>query len=224
MATQERNRVDNFSQTAIGCMRFIGFCSPTASPEQQCCGDRGCSECIGYQTCSRNFSSNIATKIATTTTNVTATIPIDIITKSFMFNNNTTVSKNDTSTLLSTTNLSTTIGATMKSNDTTIGETAVMVLGTEPPPVWIFGVAGGGVVALLLLIGAVALACWCNKRAQPNSAQIVMSSNDTNMSSFRESSSMKGNVVQCVANSFLTFLYFLEQRSNQYAALSSGNI
>jgi hypothetical protein len=34
----------------------------------------------------------------------------------------------------------------------------------DQPPAWIFGAAGGAFVALLLLIGAISLACWCNKR------------------------------------------------------------
>lgn len=63
---------------------------------------------------------------------------------------------------------------------------------TAESPVWMFGAVGGGAVALvLLLIGAIALACWCNKRAssQPASSLQMINSNDTNMSSFRETSS-----------------------------------
>ena len=70
-----------------------------------------------------------------------------------------------------------------------------MVVVTVAKPPGIFGVAAGGFVALLLLIGAVTLACWFIKRAsvvQHNDVQ-TMNNNDTKLSSFREVTSINNN-------------------------------
>lgn len=115
----------------------------------------------------------------------------------------TALSTNAATTTALSTNVSTaiTMTTTTVANDT-VRETVVATV-SEPPPAWIFGVAGGGVVALLLLIGAISLACWCSKRAAvaqlPPSTQqtmmMMMSSNDTNMNSFRETSSSPSSMI-----------------------------
>lgn len=59
----------NYLNSTTSCNLISGFCSP-AKGGRQCCAAEGCSECIGYHSCSRNFngsSISIGTKTTATT-------------------------------------------------------------------------------------------------------------------------------------------------------------
>ncbi|MBK8255552.1 MAG: hypothetical protein IPK82_23180 [Polyangiaceae bacterium] len=155
--TNGTNYFGSLTQSAQ-CNRIVGFCNESRDTTRPCCAVANCLECNSYRSCSRTA----------TTTAATATTTISSI--STTRSATTTMSSPSTS----ATPLSLSIGATSSDVGTvtttpsqpssTVLPATILVPSTAPPG-WIFGAAAGGVVALLLIIGAIGLACWCNKRA-----------------------------------------------------------